>query len=173
MIIKTRGDFKLDESNKEYARFKKRIPRVIAVNSVQHFKKGFSKGGKQTDGSKSGWTKRQYRKGGNTLVKTSTLQRDIQVKRASFKKIVVGTSNLTSKYAEIHNKGGVIKITSEMRRFFWSQFYKTKDNYWKNMALHKSSTITIPKREYIGHSNKLDKKNMLSLGKGLKKVFDV
>ena len=171
--FKRTGDFKLDESNKEYGRFRKRIPNILATNSVNHFKKGFKKGGGQTEGSKGGWKGRQHRQGGNLLVKTGALQRDIQKKQVRFERIVVGTSSITAKYAEIHNQGGTIRITEGMRKFFWAQYYETKDSYWKNMALHKGSSITIPKREFIGDSLVLNKKNELSLQKGLDKVFNV
>jgi len=173
ITLKKKGDFKLNESVKRYGKFKKRIPNILATNSVNHFKKGFSKGGKQTNDSLSGWKTRDHRQGGNTLVKTGKLQRDIQKRQVRFERTVVGTSNITSEYAEIHNNGGTIRITSGMRKFFWAQFYDTKDEYWKGMALHKGSTITIPKREFIGESDSLDKKNELSLRKGLNEVFNV
>lgn len=171
ITITKKGDFKLDESVKKFNQFKKTIPKILANNSVNHFKKGFSQGGKQTNNSLSGWKSRQFRKGGNTLIKTGVLQKDIQKKVVSFPRIVVGTTNVTSDYAEIHNKGGTIRITAKMRKFFWAMFKKTGDQYWKNMATHKGNTIVIPKREYIGASDKLSKKNELSLRKGLDKVF--
>ncbi len=173
ITLKKKGDFKLDKSVKAYSKFKKRIPNILATNTVNHFKKGFTTGGKQTNDSIGGWKERQHRKGGNTLVKTGTLQRDIQKRKVSFPQIIVGTSSVTSDYAQINNEGGTIRITEKMRKFFWSQFYETKDVFWKNLALHKGSTITIPKREYIGDSDSLDKKNLLSLRKGLDKVFEV
>lgn len=171
LILKKTGDFKLDISVKEYARFRKRIPNILATNSVNHFKKGFTKGGKQTNESIGGWKSRINRKGGNTLVKTGTLQRDIQKRSVRFESIKVGTSSITQKYAQIHNEGGTIRITAKMRKFFWSQYKETGQTFWKNMALHKSDTITIPKRNFIGDSSSLDKINELSLRKGLDKVF--
>ena len=169
--VQVKGDFGIKESVQKYAKFKKNIPRIIGVNSVNHFKKGFSKGGGQTNASKSGWEQRQHRKGGNTLVKRGVLQKDIRLKKAKFEQTVVGTSNITKNYAEIHNEGGKIKITKKMRGFFWAQFKKTKDEYWKNLALHKGSFIDIPQREYIGHSNSLDNDNVRILNKELDKVF--
>lgn len=171
VTFKKTGDFELDKSVKQYDRFKKRIPTILATNAVNHFKKGFSQGGKQTNNSLSGWKDRQHRKGGNVLVKTGILQKDIQKKIVSFLRIVVGTTSITSEYAEIHNQGGKIRITEKMRRYFWARYDDTKDDYWKNLALHKGTSITIPKREYIGDSDKLSKKNELSLRKELDKVF--
>lgn len=52
-------------------------------------------------------------------------------------------------YAKIQNEGGRVKVTAKMRRFFWSQFYRTNDIFWKNMALTKKEYITIPARPYL------------------------
>lgn len=139
ITLKMKGDFELDKSVKAYSKFKKRIPNILATNTVNHFKKGFTQGGKQTNDSIGGWKKRKHRKGGNILVETGTLQRDIQKKKVSFLSTIIGTSNITSDYAEVHNTG----------------------------------SGSMPKREYIGDSDSLDKKNLLSLRKGLDKVFEV
>ena len=107
ITIQKRGDFGIDQSVKKYASFRKTIPKIIATNSVNHFKKGFSKGGGQTNDSKSGWAARKTNRGAgrNILVKTSTLQRDIQSLRVDFDAIVIGTSSITSNYAMVHNEG--------------------------------------------------------------------
>lgn len=79
-----------------------------------------------------------------------------------------------SPYMGLHNQGGKIKITPRMRKFFWAMYYqnagsitysikkrqanKTKRNralsakaeFWRNMALSKKKTITIPQRKVIG-----------------------
>lgn len=76
-------------------------------------------------------------------------------------------------YAGIHNRGGTIKVTPAMRRYFWAMYYKntgqltkTKNGrvsgaarnlelsaqaqFWRNMALKKSNTIKMPKRQVVG-----------------------
>lgn len=79
-----------------------------------------------------------------------------------------------TEYMGIHNRGGKIKITPKMRRYFWAQYYKhngqmtyaiknkkvgnsqrnrhmsIEAEFWKNMALTKKDTIEIPKRQVIG-----------------------
>lgn len=187
ITLKRKGDFKLDKSVKEYSRFKKRIPNILATTTVNHFKKGFSKGGKQTNDSKSGWKPRKKvwskkEKGSrNILVKTGTLQRDIQKKQATFKSIKVGTGNITSDYAEIHNKGGVINHPGGTNYGFRTKrdasagkisFLKSGKGYLV-LGKTKAHRIPIPKREFIGDSDSLDKKNLVSLRKGLDKVFEV
>lgn len=77
------------------------------------------------------------------------------------------TSNLP--YAAIHNEGGKITVTANMKKFFWAKHYEAKAGsekfvrgkkkeqlskealYWRNMALMKiGSVITIPQRQFVG-----------------------
>lgn len=78
-------------------------------------------------------------------------------------------------YANLHNEGGTLKVTPQMKKFFWAKYYlaygsvsysiKTKQpnntkrnkmlneeaTYWRNMALMKVGTVlTIPERRFIG-----------------------
>lgn len=176
--FKKKGDFKLKQSLKNYERFKTVIPILLANEAENHFKKGFTKGGGQTNLSKTGWKERQFTKGKgkrNILVGRGTLQRDIQKRRISFNTIVIGTSSLTSKYADIHNKGGKIRITERMRKFFWAQSKnastKSEQEYWKNLALTKKSFIVIPRREYIGNSVTLENRMEKMIDKELLKIW--
>ena len=78
-------------------------------------------------------------------------------------------------YAEIHNEGGEIPVTANMKRFFWAKYYETgaaslspgsrkksvpdaESGFWRGMALKRvGSTIKIPKRQFIGPSPEVDK----------------
>lgn len=83
-------------------------------------------------------------------------------------------------YASIHNEGGEIKITPQMRKYFWYMYYKNMQGisfnveskkaktakmaeknstaeYYKNMAMHKGDTIKMPKRQFIGYHRSQDK----------------
>lgn len=65
-------------------------------------------------------------------------------------------------YAAIHNEGGQIPVTGQMKKFFWAKFYETggkqseeksETSFWKRMALKPAgSQINIPKRQFIGPS---------------------
>jgi len=116
ITIQKRGSFGIDQSIKQYASFRKTIPKIIAINSVNHFKLGFSKGGGQTNASKSGWEARKTNRdaGRNILIKTATLQRDVQTLRVDFDAIVIGTSSITNNYAMVHNEG----LGSQTKREF-------------------------------------------------------
>jgi len=71
-------------------------------------------------------------------------------------------------YASIHNQGGEITVSAQMKKFFWAMYYKTSGAsgrgpvarrqrmsteaaQWKAMALKKvGSKIKIPQRQFIG-----------------------
>jgi phage gpG-like protein len=87
------------------------------------------------------------------LTKSGALRDSIKLISSSTKRVVVGSD---SKYAKIHNEGGVINIpvTAKMRKFFWYKYKETGDGKYKGMALTKKThfTATIPKRQFIGES---------------------
>ncbi len=82
-------------------------------------------------------------------------------------------------YMGIHNRGGKIKVTPRMRRFFWAQYYKNagqityavktrkaadsqrnrrlndEAQFWRNMALTKKEAIEIPQRQVIGNHRRV------------------
>lgn len=54
-------------------------------------------------------------------------------------------------YTSLHNEGGKITVTAKMKRYFWAQFMKTKDEAWRRMALMKvGKVINMPERRFIG-----------------------
>lgn len=84
---------------------------------------------------------------------------------------IVFTSNLP--YASIHNEGGKIQVTQQMKKFFWAKHYETRGNtesatswntqlasqtaIWKAMALKPvDSTIEIEQRQFIGDHPMVD-----------------
>jgi len=75
--------------------------------------------------------------------------------------------------AALHNKGGQIRVTPKMRKYFWAQYYKkqgmqtktktgkvsasqrnlqlnSEAEFFKRMALSKKGVIDMPKRQVIG-----------------------
>lgn len=100
----------------------------------------------------------QERKGGSDhgraiLTKTGALRDSNKLISSSTKRVIVGSD---SRYAKIHNEGGVINIpvTAKMRKFFWYKYKETGNGMYKGMALTKKThfTVTIPKRQFIGPS---------------------
>lgn len=107
------------------------------------------------------WKKRKIEYGRGSLMSvTNSLRR-------SFSSDVSGNKLRFFSHApqaEIFNEGGKIKITPQMRRFFWAMHYKyssakkqknsiqTNDlaSFYKNLALTKREEINIPRRQMIG-----------------------
>lgn len=173
MSVKKVGSFKFTITKRLFAQQKRTLPKVLGNQAKNHFLEGFRTGGGQTD--KGRWkprrfstdkTRRNLRRG--ILVKTGKLRRSIRVTIATFRLTKVAT-NL--KYAATHNFGAVIRITKKSRAFFWAMFQQTGVIEWRNLALTKASSVTIPQREFIGDSRKLERKLEQRILKEVNKVF--
>jgi phage gpG-like protein len=108
---------------------------------------------------------------GSLMMRTGALRRSITA-IANAKEISFSSS---LPYASIHNEGGKIVVTAQMKKFFWAMYYKANDSatnskgqkqvrlteealWWKNMALKKvGSTIVMEKRQFIGWHPTLNK----------------
>lgn len=86
--------------------------------------------------------------------------------RASILGKVQGNSIVFSSsmpYADIHNNGGEITITPQMKKYFWAMYIKAGKKgivaeQFKALALKKvGDTIKIEKRQFIGHHENVDK----------------
>ncbi len=153
----------------------RRILDDIQVDLSDEFDQNFER---QAFFSKS-WERRKSptRKGGATLIDTGQLRQSIE-SRITGDSISFFT---TLPYAEIHNEGGEIKVTSRMKSYFWARYYgatnsfgrkkngersndrrtvqlATEAEFWKFMALKKvGSTIKIPRRQFIGYSPEVER----------------
>lgn len=136
---------------------KRDVVSYSAVTALNFFIDSFQKQG-FTNSSFEPWQKRtnDARPGGALLVKSANLRNSLKVMERSIAGILFGSN---SPYAKIHNEGGIINITltKKARKFFWYMYYATNDSRYKWMALTKKEhlTIKIPKRQFIGHSEKL------------------
>ncbi|MFV0507260.1 MAG: phage virion morphogenesis protein [Bacteroidales bacterium] len=145
--------------------------RYAATESVKFFRDGFTKDG-FTDSSFQKW---QANSSKRTLHNKGTLMRSIRKQKQNRRRVVVGSEQ---EYAQIHNQGGYIVVTEQMKKLFWAKFIriaskgktdddgkaikgygKTKNKkalYFKYMAMKKvGSKIKIPQRKFIGESKTL------------------
>ncbi len=153
--------------------------RNIAFIAAEFFRENFKKGGVQ-NGAFTPWKQRKFEFPGKRrqlLYKGGDLFRGIQHMTARQKAIVFNNVN----YALIHQQGGEIPVTPAMRRFFWAMAYKAgagktlkKDGtpgnnqnnrsldaageIWRNLALTKKQTLTVPARPIFYHSRDLEAK---------------
>lgn len=147
-----------------------KIPRAVAVLAKSHYRNNFRLGGFDGKPWKTTWRQQLgvgAEKGYKPLTsKTLTLMNSIDTKIEDTAVHVLSDLD----YSAIHNEGGDIPVTRKMRRFFWAKFYAaggkgTKDGKipplakkWLYLALaaQNKKKFKMPKRMYIGESNKLN-----------------
>lgn len=153
----------------------KRILKDIQVELSDEFDQNFER---QAFFSEA-WARRKSptRPDGHILVDTGNLRRSIQ-SRTTDNSITFFT---TEPYAELHNDGGEIVVTTKMKKYFWHKYYEatgsfgrkkdgsrrndkrtvqlsTEAEFWKFMALKKAGTkIRIPRRRFLGTSPEVEK----------------
>lgn len=153
---------------------RKNASRYAASESVKFFKESFVKGG-FTDASFQQWQQTNNPLAGKrTMYKSGDLMRSVKKQTATLERVVVIAD---SEYAEIHNSGGTITVTAQMKKYFWAKYYEfsngkvynvrtrrernTKRNrslsakaeFCKRMALMPvGAKIKIPKHQFMGNS---------------------
>ena len=183
MSIERIGDWNFEKVLKAFDALKQNdLPLLVGKEAQQHFIKGFRQGGGQTDASTGGWKPRTSKdlsdrrntdKARAILVKTSHLMRSIKLKEHRFELIRVGTLGI--RYAQIHNEGGIIvkKPVEHILSFGGkkNRFVRPGKASFQQKASIGSYEITIPKREFIGKSSKLDAKIISLLRRKIDKVW--
>ena len=150
---------KIPEFLRHAKQLKKNAIRYAAAESVIFFKESFVNEG-WTDGALTKWKKSSTPLAGKrTLYKSGKLMQSIRKLEATDQRLVVIAD---SDHAEIHNEGGYITVTEQMKRYFWVQHLKFKKRnkkkaeFCKFMALKKvGSKVKIDKRQFIGESRTL------------------
>lgn len=140
-------------------------------------------------------TKLTYHRG-SLMMRTGRLRKSLLNPKVTSNGIVWSSS---LPYADIHNNGGEIRVTPQMRKFFWAKYYQTSSattkkkngeasssarnkklsieaEQWKALALKPiGSIIKIEKRQFIGSHPQVDKhiKDVINHNfGGLKKEID-
>ena len=122
-------------------------------------------------------TKLTYHRG-SLMMRTGRLRKSLLNPKVTSNGIVWSSS---LPYADIHNNGGEIRVTPQMRKFFWAKYYQTSSattkkkngeasssarnrklsieaEQWKALALKPiGSIIKIEKRQFIGSHPQVDK----------------
>ncbi|MDO4763849.1 MAG: hypothetical protein Q4A00_05655 [Flavobacteriaceae bacterium] len=123
---------------------------------------------------------------GSLMMRSGKLRKSLLNPKITQNSIVWSSS---MPYADIHNNGGEIKVTPQMRKYFWAMYYKSsragkrgnlpvEAQQWKALALKPiGSTIRIEKRQFIGPHPQVDKhikdivnNNFQELNQELKKI---
>jgi hypothetical protein len=122
-------------------------------------------------------TKLTYHRG-SLMMCTGRLRKSLLSPKVTSNDIIWSSS---LPYADIHNNGGEIRVTPQMRKFFWAKYYQTSSattkkkngeasssarnrklsieaEQWKALALKPiGSIIKIEKRQFIGSHPQVDK----------------
>lgn len=122
-------------------------------------------------------TKLTYHRG-SLMMRTGRLRKSLLSPKVTSNGIIWSSS---LPYADIHNNGGEIRVTPQMRKFFWAKYYQTSSTttkkkngeasssarnrklsieaeQWKALALKPiGSIIKIEKRQFIGSHPQVDK----------------
>jgi len=122
-------------------------------------------------------TKLTYHRG-SLMMRTGRLRKSLLNPKVTSNGIIWSSS---LPYADIHNNGGEMRVTPQMRKFFWAKYYQTSSattkkkngeasssarnrklsieaEQWKALALKPiGSIIKIEKRQFIGSHPQVDK----------------
>lgn len=122
-------------------------------------------------------TKLTYHRG-SLMMRTGRLRKSLLSPKVTSNGIIWSSS---LPYADIHNNGGEMRVTPQMRKFFWAKYYQASSattkkkngeasssarnrklsieaEQWKALALKPiGSIIKIEKRQFIGSHPQVDK----------------
>jgi phage gpG-like protein len=149
------------------------IPLVVGVEAVNHFKENFDQEG-FVDKSLTKWMPRKDKTNSRKILSDTRELQDSLEYRVEGNTVIISSDKV---YAQIHNEGGVIPVSAQMRKFFWAKHYEAKQagneelaESWKFQALSKQ--IVIPKRQFIGESEVLGEKIAAKIKKDLSTILN-
>lgn len=145
------------------------VPEVIGTEAVKHFKQNFVNEG--FDGDKWAARKSAVKLPRKVLTGQGSGDHlgDSIDYRVSGSTITIFTDKV---YAQIHNEGGTITVTDQMKKYFWAMSYQAKaageedlQNQYKAMALSKE--IVIKQRKFMDISEPLNNKIIAKIKRDL------
>lgn len=150
---------------KHQAFFDQKAPAIIAKTAVESFKGNFTT--KSFDGKPWQPLSKSYKpKKGSMMVRSSLLVNSIRESVVSPQRVVISAGNSKVPYARIHNQGGVINQAARSETFKRNRSPlkggkgggKFRKGTTPGQGLtFKARTITIPKRQFMGYSQGLNK----------------
>jgi phage gpG-like protein len=177
MINANENALKLKLKLANYKIEKPKLVKAMGILARDHFRLNFKKQGFDDSGVKA-WKKRSFEMPGKSrsvLTQRGKLRDSIEYRVSASSTII----SSRQPYARIHNDGGTLPVTRKMRSFFWAMYYQAKGAskqpnaealIWRNMAMKKGNTITIPQRQFMGHSQNMNKKIDRLVKQTLKKI---
>jgi phage virion morphogenesis protein len=157
------------EQVKKIRQFHRRMPKRIGGTAVSWFKQNFRRQGfPEGSGRFEKWPPRKpgasRDKGRNILVDTGNLKRSIRLETATKQQVKVSTD---VPYAEIHNQGGRINTTAQVR----AHTRRTRRGRTQVQAHKRKMDITMPQRQFMGNSQALNKRLRKMITQELRKAL--
>ncbi len=153
---------------------RKEVPGLIAKTAAEHFRGRFRNEAKGWDGKPWAPTKRPNPRG-SLMNRTGALMNTIRPTLISEREVRIGAGGPNVPYARIHNEGGVIKhpggtayMPTKDKRFTWVR-NEVADG--SDLPRTKPHDITIPKRQFMGHSAALNDEINARLDALVKQTF--
>jgi phage gpG-like protein len=147
-------------------KMKRDVRRYVRVYCLKWFDDSFQNQG-FTDGSFVAWEKRKepdHRVGGAILENTTYLRKSLEVMSEDNDSTEFGT---TVPYAGLHNNGGRLRVIQYVRAHT-----RTRKGKREQVQAHSRKIDTkFPKRQFIGHSEKMMSEMDLWLVKEIEKRF--
>jgi hypothetical protein len=151
-----------------YKALLRKSPNQVGLIAANLFKESFTRKGQiMANGTVIPWQQRGFspanRQNSPLLVKSGQLRRDIH-----YSKTATGVNIISSMpYSELMNEGGVIPVTTKMRKFFYAMYRQSGgeiikgkpsggDQFWFRMIFAKK--ITVPKRPFFYDTPELPKR---------------
>lgn len=136
-------------------------PKVIAAAAERHFKQSFVNQG-FTDSALVKWPKTKGGKAGRVLKRTGLLMNSIRIDRADLNVIRIVAGGPQVRYARIHNEGGTIEGTANVRAYD-RRAHRARTR--RGMVMRKAASVKahtrrmlvyMPKRQYMGKSKVME-----------------
>jgi phage gpG-like protein len=164
---------------RDYARLKRQVPAIVGQEAERFFKASFRRQGWLGDQGLEPWPRRQggaRNQGRGILIDTGYLRDSIRYEVQADNTVVVKTD---APYAQIHNEGGHIRASVQVRRHTRRAHTRRTQNRTVRVREHEVSAHTrqmntrIPRRQFMGNSVFLEQRIREALRTLIdKKVFN-
>ncbi len=173
--------FDINRIAKEFGNYHRSLPTKVGAWAVEFYKESFRRQG-YINKNFERWNARKRgdkkRSGRAILTDTGTLRRSIRVVYKGRDYVVIG-SNMP--YAKIHNEGGTIHMPTRKRKIRFERskgrfrFAKkaSKNVIAEAMTASKAYTVDMPKRQFMGESQFLERRIEMRITHDLERMFGV
>jgi phage gpG-like protein len=85
------------------------------------------------------------------------------------RRVIVGIDEALVPYARIHQEGGEVPVTAKSRAYFWAQYLKTGNDFYKRLALA-PGPFKIPARPYMVITDRMLRRIEAALLRHLRRI---